>query len=55
MYVQIYENTDIIDQVAFRTGLERIISEKKMDEVLLREAECFLKAWDRKLSGKDLF
>ena len=46
--IQIYENTDVIDQIGFKDALERILSQKRLDQHSLDLVESFLRAWDNK-------
>jgi predicted KAP-like P-loop ATPase len=49
---QISDDTEIIDAKAFRTGLERIVFEKKLDADSLQAVKVFLEAWDQKRAEK---
>ncbi|RVP99660.1 KAP family P-loop NTPase fold protein [Sinorhizobium meliloti] len=44
---QISDDTDIVDPVALRQGLERVASEGRVDEASLSAVQQFLDAWDR--------
>jgi predicted KAP-like P-loop ATPase len=44
---QVNENTDILDLLAFRNGLERIVRENALDEDSVQTVQTFLDAWKR--------
>ncbi len=43
---QVNENTDILDLLAFRNGLERIAGENALDEDSVHAVRIFLDAWN---------
>jgi hypothetical protein len=50
--VQISDETDIIDLKTFRSALERVRDEGKIEAKELEDVKTFLEAWDRKRRGE---
>lgn len=51
----ITDDIDILDPVAFRAGLERIMNAHNMDEQSMQIVRNFLAAWDRRKAGEDMW